>query len=135
MTALPTDTLPELLSPRGYVPAAEPLAHPRPDAATVDLQTGGAADPRPAGRLARLLADATAARARMAYAEAAALCAEGAAVARESGAHDWAGRFADEADAVGLLSPPDDDLETIPGLRDEAATTDHAARGRRCLNA
>jgi len=132
VTALPADTLPELLSPRGYVPAAEPLEIVRPDAA-IDLRTG-APDAPPADTLARLLAGATAARARMAYADAAALCAQGAAAAREAGAPDWAACFADEADAAALLAPPEDALETIPGLRDDVSA-DHPARGRRRLNA
>jgi hypothetical protein len=138
MNALSADTLPELLSPRGYVPAAEPLELPRP-ALAIDLGVGAAAGDaspgEPADELARLLADATAARARMAYAEAAALCAQGAAAARASGADDCAARFADEADAVGLLSPAQDELDTITGLRDEAASAGNATRGRRRLNA
>jgi hypothetical protein len=143
MPALPADTLPELLAPRGYVPAAEPPHLPPAHAGTVDARSGAPADGAPADRLERLLADAAAARARMAHAEAAGFCAEGAAAARERGANDWSARFADEADAIGLLSPPGDDppsLETVSGW----ATWDTASgasaggapvRGRRRLNA
>jgi tetratricopeptide (TPR) repeat protein len=131
MLALPVDTLPELLAPRGYVPAAEPPRLAPAHAGRVDLDSGEAADGEPSDRLERLLASAAAARARMAYGEAAATCAAGAAAARELRADDWAARFADEADAIGLLSPPGDDppsLETMP------ASTGGADRGRRRLN-
>jgi len=134
---LPADILPELLAPRGYVPAAEPPALPRP-AAAVDLEHPDAPAPGPADRLARLLADAAAARTRMAYAEAAALCAAGAAAARDGGAEDWAARFADEAQAIGLLSPPDTDPETVDAALPAGAPAAFAsgpARGRQRLNA
>jgi tetratricopeptide (TPR) repeat protein len=100
----------------------------------VDLGTGAAADEEPRSRLARLLADAAAARARMAYDQAAALCAQGAAAAREGGDDEWTARFADEAAAIGLLSLPSDErpLESAgPG----ASAHDGPARGRQRLNA
>jgi len=143
MSTLPTDTLPELLAPRGYVPAAEPPHLPPPHAGTVDAGSGAAADDEPGDPLERLLADAVVARARMAYDEAARLCALGAAAARAAAADDWAARFADEADAVGLLAPSADDppsLETVPGTQGwddapDASSEALPARGRRQLNA
>lgn len=142
MPVLAADTLPELLAPRGFVPAAEP---PRPaplHAGRVDVDTGEAVDAEPGDRLERLLASAAAARARMAYPEAAELCAAGAAAARELAADGWAARFADEADAIGLLSPPGDDpplLETMPGTAsgesEPGAPAGGPDRGRRRLNA
>jgi tetratricopeptide (TPR) repeat protein len=141
MPALPVDTLPELLAPRGYVPAAEPPRLAPAHAGTVDLGSGEAAGGEPGDRLERLLASAAAARARMAYGQAAEICAAGAAAARELRAGDWAARFADEADAIGLLSPPGDDppsLETVPGTRpwetEPPAAAGGADRGRRRLN-
>jgi|GEM_PF-3530788 len=143
MPTLPVDTLPELLAPRGYVPAAEPPHLPPPHAGTVDAESGAAAGGEPGDPLERLLAEAAAARARMAYAEAAGLCARGAAAAREQGADDWAARFADEADAIALLAPAADDpqsLETVPGSRGwgdapDASADASPAPGRRRLNA
>jgi tetratricopeptide (TPR) repeat protein len=135
MPALSIDALPELLAPRGYVPAAEPPAPiPAPNARTVDVETGAVADEAPRSRLARLLAEAAAARARMAYDQAAALCAEGAAAARDAADGEWAARFAGEAAALGLLSPPGGEppLENAgPG----ASAHGGPARGRQRLNA
>ncbi|HYH82455.1 MAG TPA: hypothetical protein VEX86_21870 [Longimicrobium sp.] len=141
MPALPLDTLLEMPAPRGYVPAAEPLHLPPSHAGTVDVDTGAAADAEPGSELERLLAAATAARARMAYAEAAEACASGAAAARELGDGEWAARFADEAHALGILSPPGDDPPSLgTDLQQPASTVDtdvavdSAARGRRLLN-
>lgn len=138
MPVLPADTLPELLAPRGYVPAAEPPPIPRPDAGTIDLDHPAAPSVDPIDRLPLLLADAAAARARMAYARAAELCAAGAAAARELGAGGWAERFADEARAIGILSPPEIDPETVAAaLPDGAAgaAAESSRRGRQRLNA
>lgn len=127
MSALPADTLP---APRGYVPAAEPPAIPRPGAGAIDIATGAADDAGAANRLTRLLADASTARARMAYGDAADAVAAGAALARETGEGDWAARFADEAGALAILSPPDDDLDALRAL-----STDGTTRARQRLNA
>lgn len=112
MPALPADTLPEFPAPRGYVPAAEPPAPPRP-APAIDLEHPDAPAPSSADELAGLLADAAAARARMAYGQAAEICVAGAAAARDLGAEAWAARFAGEAQAIGILSPPDVDPESV----------------------
>ncbi|HET7464429.1 MAG TPA: tetratricopeptide repeat protein [Longimicrobium sp.] len=138
MPALPADTLPELPAPRGYVPAAEPPPLPRPGAGAIDLEQPGAPSPDPADRLTTMLADAAAARARMAYTEAAERCAAGAALARELGAEGWARRFADEAQAIGLLSPPPIDPGTVEAALPEVAPgtpADGPGRGRQRLNA
>ncbi|HET7232147.1 MAG TPA: hypothetical protein VFJ16_19225, partial [Longimicrobium sp.] len=122
---------------RGYVPAAEPLEIPRRDAAIIDLDAVARADETPDERLRRLMASATAARARMAYPQAAELCASGAAAARDAGAEGWALRFADESRAIGLLSPPGIDPDAMAGALPEAApdAKSDRARGRERLNA
>lgn len=131
MPALPVDALPLLLAPRGYVPAAEPLALPPPDADKVEMETAAAGDEKPPRSLPTLLSSAAAARARMDYRHAAGTCAAGAAIARATGHLGWAARFAIEAGAVGLLAPPGED----PPLDVGSSGDDSPVRGRARLNA
>ncbi|HEU4562506.1 MAG TPA: hypothetical protein VFS20_32045 [Longimicrobium sp.] len=131
MPSISIDALPELLAPRGYVPAAEPLALPPANAGRVDVETGAPAGEEPRNDLAQLLATAVAARAGMEYEHAATLCAAGASAARNSGDAGWVARFANEAAAVGLLAPPSD----VPPPLEGSAFVDQPAHGRARLNA
>jgi tetratricopeptide (TPR) repeat protein len=144
MPTLPIDALPELLAPRGYVPAAAPL----PLAAEPLFALPLIHPPAPGGltasgdTLGRVLASAVAARAAMRWSDAARIAILGAAAAREAGEHAWEQRFANEAAAVSLLSgapaPEELDERGDPSLAapdaDLHADVPPAERARALLN-